>query len=884
MYNTFVYSPEVRVVIEGVDVSADVVSGSVRRVVDSASSLSLVLSNKDFRYTATNQFRRMDRVVVWMRRVGQPIKVFTGYLNVVPGIQLYPSTVRLEASCTIKRLLYTYWDPGLVASKELLNQRRIPWGEHPEGGTASASTDADDDADADDPDNATPDDELDGVGGGLTGILDDVDIPDNPNGTFIDGGGEGLIDTGDTGLAMMLQNILVKVGGWDPDTVEIAEFPEPFFQLVMANMPDNIAGLDTAGMEKMRDMFDFYEKIQGSVGGTGATGELGPMTATQMEHAKEVRRAAKDMRIDPEDDAVILAYMTVFVESPQWKILANPKVPESMTVPNEGVGHDHLSTGLFQQQTWWGTNEQRMNAYGSATLFYDALLKQPNWSTRPKGEVCQAVQGSAYPHKYAPMEGKARDLLAQVKAEDPDAKGASGDKPKSDRPDGGKKPGSPAPNKPSTDTSKVDDPTAPNTAGMRVNDAIEAIACWRFPDTWSGENGLNSAFSKDRFTDSGMHSRAQACDMSNGGDAGTPEMKALAEWWYENYLGKGLQELIYAHFNNNVGHDQNVGDGMGSYYGPSTMADHRNHVHIGMTTVPSPDGTSMPYIGGGGAGAAGGSIQWENNLAKNLFTYLFSPERFDDELSEQLTGKHASLNDQPLIKVVQALCSARMCHFQSAPDGSFSAFYPDYFGLDGTAPNLMLEDIEIKDFTISINDNALATHVFSQGSHGPDPGTMLQGVSGFLTSPGMVTVEDEWLFKIATNEMYFAPEFSNPDELLGRYGIRPFRKDYPNINSLDNPAAMLVVAIKLFMEKWAQQYQTQVALTFMPELFPGMRLQLASHNMAVYVESVTHTFDYSSSFSTTCSVMAPVQPRSKAERDAMWEAIKADNAKKDEDK
>lgn len=881
MYKTFVYSPEVRVVIEGVDVSADIVSGSVRRVVDSASSLSLVLSNKDFRYTVQNQFRRMDRVVVWLKRVGSPVKVFTGYLNVVPGIQLYPSTVRLEASCTIKRLLYTYWDPGLEASKLLLNQRRIPWGEHPEGGKSTSSSNADDDADSDDPDNATPDDELAGVGGGLTGILDGVDIPDNPNGMAIDGSGAGLIDTGDTGLAMMLMNIMTKVGGWDPETVQIAEFPEPFFNLVMANMPDNIAGMDTAGMEKMRDMFDFYEKIKGSGGGSSGTGELGPLTENQMDHAKEIHRCAIDMKMDPLDDATIIAYMTVFVESPQWKILANPAVPESMNMPNEGTGTDHTSTGLFQQQVWWGTLEQRMNAYGSASLFFDALNKQPNWPSRPKGEVCQAVQGSAYPDKYAPMESKSRELLRQVKADDPDSKGASGDKPKSDKPDTSK-PGSSASNKPSKDTSQVNDPSAPDTSGMRINDAIEAIVMWKFPDTFTGERGLNSAFSKDRFTDNGLHAHAAACDISNGGEAGTPEMKALAQWWYDNYLGKGLQELIYAHFNNNVGHDQNVGDGMGSYYGPGTMADHRNHVHIGMSAVPSPDGTTDgPSLAGGGGG--GGSIQWENNLAKNLFTYLFSPERFDDELSEQLTGKHASLNDQPLIKIVQALCSARMCHFQSGPDGSFNAFYPDYFGLDGTAPNLMLEDIEIKDFTISINDNALATHVFSQGSHGPDPGTVLQGVSGFLMSPGLVTVEDEWLFKLATQEMYFQPEFSDVDEFLGRYGIRPFRQDYPNINSLDNPAAMLVVAIKLFMERWAQQYQTQVSLTFMPELFPGMRLQLASHNMAVYVESVTHNFDYNSSFGTTCSVMAPVQPRSQAERDAMWANITADNAKKEKE-
>ena len=880
-YKTFVYSPEVKVVIEGVDVSADVISGNVKRITDGASSLSLTLSNKDFRYTAHHQFNRMDRVVVWLKRVGAPVKVFTGYLNVVPGLQLYPSTVRLQASCTLKKLLYTYWDPGLDASRELLDQARIPWGVHPESGQLSDADTGDDDDDGDDGDDGDDDDIGTDIGGGLAGpITDAVDKADLDAEPTVDGLAD---DLSDSGLGMILMNVLTKAGGWDPDMVEIENFPETFFQLVLANMPDDIHGLDLAGMEKMRDMFDFYEKIQGSTGGISGSGELGPMTDNQMDHAKEVYRAAKDMRIDPLDHAVVLAYMTVFVESPQWKILANPRVPESMAVPNEGTGTDHLSTGLFQQQTWWGTNEQRMNAYGSATLFYDALLKQPNWSTRPMGEVCQAVQGSAAPHKYAPQEGKARELLRLVKAELKE----TGDVSKKDSKPNKVNPstGMPAsrPDKPSSDSANKD-PNAPDTAGMRIADAIEAICCWRFPDTWSGENGLNSAFSKDRNEPGSLHHTGQACDMSNGGNAGTPEMKALAQWWYDNYLGKGLQELIHSPFNNNVGHDKNVGDGMTEYYNPGTMAQHRNHVHIGMSTVPSPDGTSMPYIGGGSS-MAGGNIQWENKLAKNLFTYLFQPERFDDELSEMLTGKHASLNDQPMIQIVKSLCAARMCHFQSTPDGRFLAFYPDYFGINGVRPpQLYLEDIEIKDFTINVNDNALATHVFAQGSHGPDPNMVIPGVHGYLTSPGIVTVEDEWLFKLATNEMYFQPEFSDPEEFLARYGPRPFRdQPYTNINSDKNPAAMLVVAIKLFMEKWAQQYQTQVQLTFMPELLPGMKMELVSHQLVVYVEKVTHSFDYNSGFTTTATVMAPMRPRSQAERDAMMEEmIKSSTKKSDE--
>ena len=59
------------------------------------------------------------------------------------------------------------------------------------------------------------------------------------------------------------------------------------------------------------------------------------------------------------------------------------------------------------------------------------------------------------------------------------------------------------------------------------------------------------------------------------------------------------------------------------------------------------------------------------------------------------------------------------------------------------------------------------------------------------------------------------------------------------------------------MEKWAQQYQTMCSFTFLPELFPGMRVILSGHDLQVYVSEVTHTFDWENGFSTSAVIMAP---------------------------
>lgn len=79
-----------------------------------------------------------------------------------------------------------------------------------------------------------------------------------------------------------------------------------------------------------------------------------------------------------------------------------------------------------------------------------------------------------------------------------------------------------------------------------------------------------------RFTDNGYHSRGAAGDFSNGYDS-TPEMRAAAQWIFQNYRRQTV-ELIHAPSPFNIGSGRHVGDGYG-FYGAGTMSQHRNHVH-----------------------------------------------------------------------------------------------------------------------------------------------------------------------------------------------------------------------------------------------------------------------------------------------------------------
>lgn len=66
-------------------------------------------------------FHPMDPIIITLTRLkGRPIQVFTGYCDTTPYVQLLPGVARLTASCTLKRLQYTYFDPALPFMRDFL--------------------------------------------------------------------------------------------------------------------------------------------------------------------------------------------------------------------------------------------------------------------------------------------------------------------------------------------------------------------------------------------------------------------------------------------------------------------------------------------------------------------------------------------------------------------------------------------------------------------------------------------------------------------------------------------------------------------------------------------------------------------------------------------
>ncbi|KAK5998735.1 hypothetical protein PT974_01117 [Cladobotryum mycophilum] len=95
------------------------------------------------------------------------------------------------------------------------------------------------------------------------------------------------------------------------------------------------------------------------------------------------------------------AIATGLVES-SLIMYANNAVPASLKYPHDRVGSDHDSIGIFQQRASIYKNIAcDMGAGCSAGQFIAEMKRVSGWQSMAIGTLCQKVQRSAYPDRYA---------------------------------------------------------------------------------------------------------------------------------------------------------------------------------------------------------------------------------------------------------------------------------------------------------------------------------------------------------------------------------------------------------------------------------------------------------------------------------------------------
>lgn len=250
------------------------------------------------------------------------------------------------------------------------------------------------------------------------------------------------------------------------------------------------------------------------------------------------------------------------------------------------------------------------------------------------------------------------------------------------------------------------------------------------------------------------------------------------------------------------------------------------------------------------------------------FNIAFTPPQLDPTALVLYGTPRGFVTDQPLLGAITSMAAATLRDFQSAPNGDFICWFPDYFGLYGQAPTLVINPVEIINFAIYHNDHPVTTHVAVAG----DPFSLGGGVGlpQWMSSNGIVSVQMEELIKnmftSTSNKLNWNDEVKqifndNAKEFLQRYGMRPRIEAVPMIR---NHVTEFMYAWRLFMTGWAEQYSTQVQFTFMPELYPGMRVKINMPDnspvpdIEVYVQSVSHSGSRATGFSTSAQVTCPI--------------------------
>jgi len=833
--SVFLYAPGIKAYVSTqnngiIDISDDLTQGTMVRRSDGISSFSFSLQNPFRKYSGV--FTPNDRIIVMMKRVSW-VRTFTGYLNQVPLVTAWPSTVQLTASCSLKRLQYWFWDPGLPQSQNMVAQAMSSAANPDDGGTAAA-------------------------------------------------------------VISVLQNVV----GWPAANIHIAGMPQAWstwaYQIAQA------IKADTAAADALAQAFYASLGAGGIVGGvvgggtTVPSGAIGAgtyagqtLTAAQAQTATLIYNTIIQMGGTAND--AIVAIMTAYQES---RLGAN-------------TGNSPSAIGLFQQNPamGWGTAAQAANDTTATQAFGKVLLSLTNRSTMTDAQQAQAVQRSAFADgaPYAQWQSLATTIVSQLTSA-----GSSS-----------------LANVPST-ASNAATKTGKAASTQVLGVALNLVATHQIPYQEGGDSGYATA--DPTLLD--CSSFVQWVYYHSTGSIGSCPRTSQEQsaWATPIPLQQALNTPGALLFIGPPGAATHVaistgtGSNMVGAENSTTIAKVDSVAGWGFTAgglMPNVDysgtpGTTPAYssvpsngaamaAGAPAAASAGTSVLPQSQLADGAlqvtpsssqpwfnpadpFDALFGSSpwlpTFDADaanVAEILTGPRALMADSPILPYIKNLFGSCMRSYCSAPNGDLIAWFPDYYGIWGTAAVMQIESIELQDFTVYWSDENLVTHQFVVAAPAQQIDLGSGVASGITISApaGTQSIPEDLLFALTTMGIASIDVPAIMSALFGldatsatakaftqyvynRFGARP---DLEQLPGLVGPQGEFFAALFLFMRSWAYQYDADVPMTFMPELWPGMLIQVPDFSFQAYVTTVTHTFQMGPGgfFNTSVNIAAPAR-------------------------
>lgn len=801
------YNPQIQVLIdtsaEGIiDVSEDIISFEMNRVVNGVSTFSVTLNNKNRKYSLnkgslnTNPInpnhkaliKTLDRIVVNMTRTVS-IQVFSGYVTQAPLITILPNAVEIVASCTIKRLQNTFWDSSIPELRKILP-------------------------------------------GSFTSIDNEY--------SYTDGG-----------AAQGVFNLLTKVANWDPTKIHIQTLPENFVNVVKEQYVSGTAGLDDSLAKK------FIAAVDATGANTSDPSSSDPSTGSGA--------GGKISNYD---------WAQMVLEKAGLPVTTNNKHLIVRWMAMEGHSRDKWWIG--GQDLNWDVNNP-LN-YSPGTDFPDLIV-----AAQTVANALAGINGFVgyYSNDIYPAlqtgETSANDFFAALQRSQWDGGGYQGfnSLPNDDIPvytapaSSGKKPGSNSGTGPTKKQKKIID--------KAIRAALDKIGT---PYSWggNGENGTGfdcSGLVKYAYSKAGIslntpsHTQAMTGPViysdGSGGISATGNEKTLPQTGDLVFYGDGGQDHVVICTDPPIDRNGTQGTQVSAPHTGAFVSQSGFDTSARWTVITRPcqlsvNGDSLNYTSDGTSAqnSSNSSNSSNSNGLDSKFNTIFTLPQYNPVAQMTYGTPRGFVLDEPVLNSVNQLNSAALRHFQSLGNGDFVSWFPDYFGIYSTPTMLDIYEIEITDLTINHNDDYLTTHVAVVG----DPmGFGQQGVqvTDWLATQGIISVQNINIMNLLFGGTKNFPVNFDSQAFLHKYGMRPYVSQQPLIrdHTLEFTSALMI-----FMQMWAQQYSTQVGFTFMPELYPGIRIRfpeiiVEGGMLELYVQSVNHSGSMANGFTTRATVTAP---------------------------
>ncbi len=808
-----------------IDISDDIVSGTVNRRLNSMSDIQLVLQNKNGRYTQTKIIQPMDRIILRMSRVGSPFLVFSGFVDDAPFYQLYPGTVTISASDTLKLLHNTYFDPGLLSMQQWFTKH---------GWTYDAAS------------------------GALTTTKNQ---------------GLGNLDQYGS-MHDLIFAMLTEIAQWPDDAIQIYDLPKSFIKAIGQLFVDVSTESEAAYEESVKLLDALYGGL-GSTSGEvpdpggsttpGATGSPGNPTGgnASIEQIAEIAKGAGFI-----GEAAVTAVAIVLAESSGRTNAMNYNSNGTYDVGLWQINTVHTSGGGSGLPAPPGGDFHTMPddwlAVKSQLAFTVAAYVENCFN--PEFNAQQAFSISNHGTSFTPWVTYTSGAYKQYLSDAAAAVNGTASDPGSS-PDDNE---DPVPQRETLDASIRDKVVSIAKSQLGINDngnntgpEVEqylayagqppgqpwcaAFVQWVFGQAGRPLDESARTASVQSLVDSAKR-LGWTTSSPQPGDIIIYDRSGTSHDHTGIVSGVSGGQIYTIEGNSGAGSDSVTAHGPKD---PNTP-DSYGALPI-FLRVPKIGTTSINYTGGPttqpvATNPISAQVLTPTQIAALGAQGAFYVQQFqaaDSTLSQNLSGQRALANDVPIIEWIDTAVQASGRVYCTTPTGKFLSFFPDRWGFFNRRPYFYINDIEIIDLTINKNDTNLVTHVFTSG-----PNLPFSGITLFDRMHSMIaSVEDQgFKYFVGANDPR-VPDF-DPLEFLAHYGARPYTNDVENIN---DPLLLWMHGWMKFLEFWSKRYTTSASFTFMPELLPGGLVSFGNR-VQMFLESVTHNFSIEGGFTTSAEL------------------------------